>query len=124
MGLALIALNASLREECNLYVFAAGRMTQEESSSDSCIQIPTPPKSVLVMNSAAQMRFMAASLLPRSEERCDPTNNIGTGEDSTMNDNAAEATAKLSVPMPTIIPFTPFWTCFSIALAIRGKCAN
>src|SRR3989344_2705372 len=93
IGLSLTGLNASLLEECNLYVLQAGKIIQFSSLMFSCMHIATPAKSVLVINSAAHIKFIAASLLPLSELLCAPTNITGIGIFSRMNDMAAEATA-------------------------------
>ena len=76
----------------------------------SCIQIATPEKSVFDMKVAAHMRFIAASLLPLSELLWAPTKITGTGVLSIMNAVAAAATARLSVPIPIMIPCSSFFT--------------
>ena len=102
----------------------AGNIEQKSSDIESCMHIATPAKSVLTINFDAHTRFIAASELPRSEDLWAPTNTIGIGVSSTINERAAEATERLSVPMPIIMPSTPFFASFSISFAIKEKCLN
>ncbi|OQA30578.1 MAG: hypothetical protein BWY55_00843 [archaeon ADurb.Bin336] len=50
----------------------------------------TPLNFVFVIKVLAQIKFIAASLLPLSELRCAPTNITGIGQFSSMKDSAAE----------------------------------
>src|SRR3989338_7253064 len=79
IGVSFTALNASLREECNFLVLHAGSIAHLSSELELCMQRATPAKSVFVMNSAAQIMFCAAALLPLSELRCAPTKITGVG---------------------------------------------
>ena len=63
------------------------------------------------------MRFKAASDDGRSEERCEPTNTIGTGRFWHMKVKAAAVWAKVSVPWPMTMPSMPFWISSPIFLA-------
>src|SRR3989338_5629581 len=108
MGVSLIALNASRAEECILRVLHAGKIAHESSESELCMHIATPAKSVFAMNCAAHNRFIAASELGLSELLCAPTKITGIGHSSSANESAAAATARLSVPIPIIIPLAPF----------------
>jgi len=79
------------------------------------MQIATPTKSVLDINSVAHIRFIAASVLPRSVLLWEPTRITGMGKFSNIKDKAAEVIAKVSVPWPIIIPSTPFFISLTIA---------
>ena len=70
-----------------------------------------------VMKVAAAIRFSAASVLGLSELLCDPTKITGTLQFSRINESAAAVTASVSVPCPTIIPWTPSFASASIAFA-------
>ena len=121
IGVSFTALKASLLDVWSFLVFVAGSMTQFLSSLDSCMQIPTPVKSVFVMNSAADKRLSAASLLPLSVERCEPTSMMGIGGFSSIKERAAAVNPIVSVPWGSIIPLIPpFFISSSIAFAIIG----
>jgi len=59
----------------------------------------------------------AASDEGRSEERCEPTMTIGTGEFCTMNASAPAVWCIVSVPWPITIPSIPFSISSRIASA-------
>src|SRR3989344_3472560 len=124
MGMSFIALNAPRSEECILRVLQAGSIAHLSSELELCMQIATPAKSVFAMNLAAHIRFIPASELGLSELLCAPTNITGIGHSSSVNARAADPTAKLSVPIPIIIPLAPFSCAFLTSFAIRAMCSK
>ena len=76
IGLSLIILNASRREVCIFLTFVAGIARQILSLMFLCPISATSAMSD-VANFAAQIRLSAASVEPRSMERCEYVSAIG-----------------------------------------------
>ena len=66
--MSLIVLNASLLLVCIFLVFVAGEIAHLSSDVESCMHIATPVNPDFVMYSVAQIRFIAASELPLSDD--------------------------------------------------------
>jgi len=79
MGKAFIGLKASLLEVCIFLDFVGGRIKQESSEEEECMQIATPLKSDFKMKKTALRRLLLASEDGRSDERCEPTRRMGQG---------------------------------------------
>ena len=87
---------ASRRDVCIFRTLVARWMAHRSSLVVACITTATSPRSP-VAAAALQRRFIAASELGRSADRCTPTKMIGTGV-FTMNLIAAAEHAIVSVP--------------------------
>jgi len=89
MGVSLIILKASRFEVCIFRTFVAGIARHTLSFVSLC---PTSATSAMsdVAYFAAQIRFSAASVEPRSIERCEYVRATGLFNPWRKNDNAAE----------------------------------
>src|SRR5512137_1174180 len=108
-------LKASLRDVCIFRTLVPRWMLQKSSLVLPCITTHTSAMSLIAVV-AAQMAFMEASLLGRSDDLCDPTMTTGTGV-FTINESAAAVYIMVSVPCMMITPSAPSLISAATALA-------
>jgi len=92
------------------------------SDGDVCMAIATSAKGAFAAAVTAPMRFVAASELGRSAERCEPTSMTGTGRFWSAKLRAAAVYPIVSVPWAITTPSTPSAICLAIVLAICVQC--
>ena len=82
----------------------------------------TSANGALAAASTAPMRFVAASELGRSDERCAPTRMTGTGRFWSAKLSAAAVYAIVSVPWAMTMPFAPCVILSATVFAISPQC--